>query len=69
MKTLNKERWPYSVTVNLKESDMGTYHQEQWLAQNLGVFAGQWYPVYYYDRTVFYFKTSQDATVFALRFT
>ena len=42
---------------------------ETWLGEQVGGFKGQWNVVYLYNQTDFYFKSGDDATFFALRWT
>ena len=67
MRILNKELWPYKVTVGEQEFTTSITEIELWLGEQLGTFRGRWNVVYQYNQTDFYFRESQDATIFALR--
>ena len=66
MRELKKELWPYKVTI---DSDLKKEITclELWLGQQLGTFKGRWNVVYFHNRTDFYFRLSEDATLFALK--
>ena len=66
MRELKKELWPHKVTVGSDWKDDIT-PIELWLGEQLGTFKGRWNVVYHYNKTDFYFKLSNDATLFALR--
>lgn len=66
MRELKKELWPHKVVLNSDWKDEIT-KVEIWLGQQLGTFKGRWTVVYQYNRTDFYFRNEQDATLFALR--
>lgn len=66
MRELKRELWPHKVTINtigLKDVSAA----EAWLGEHLGVFKGHWNVVYRYNKTDFYFKESNNATMFALK--
>ena len=66
MRELKKELWPYKVTLNSDwKHDISPV--ELWLGVQFGTFKSKWNVVYLYSRTDFYFKTLEDATLFALR--
>jgi hypothetical protein len=66
MRELKKDLWPYRVTVNSDWlSDITPI--EIWLGEQLGTFKGRWNVVYRHNRTDFYFRFSDDATLFALK--
>ena len=68
MRHLKKELWPHCVPVNsdLKQEITPI---EEWLGEQLGPFKGRWNRVYQNNRTDFYFRNGQDATLFALKWT
>ena len=66
MRELKKELWPHRVTVNSQRLDDITT-VEVWLGKRLGTFKGRWNVVYQHNRTDFYFRLGEDATLFALR--
>ena len=66
MRELKKELWPHRVTVNSHWKDDIT-PVEVWLGERLGIFKGRWTVVYQHNRTDFYFRLGEDATLFALR--
>lgn len=66
MRELKKELWPYKVKVN-SDNTKDITPVEIWLGETLGTFKGRWNVVYQYNHTDFYFKNSQDALLFTLR--
>lgn len=66
MRELKKELWPYKVTINSDWKQEIT-PVEIWLGEQLGTFKGRWNVVYFHNRTDFYFRLSEDATLFALK--
>ena len=66
MRELKKELWPYKIKVN-SDNTKDITPVEIWLGETLGTFKGRWNVVYQYNHTDFYFKNSQDALLFALR--
>lgn len=68
MTKLKKELWPHCVTVN-SDWKRDITPIELWLGENLGTFKGRWNIVYQHDKTDFYFKSGEDATMFALKWT
>ena len=66
MRELNKEIWPYKVTINSDWKQEIT-SVEIWLGEQLGTFKGRWTVMYRYNCTDFYFRRGEDATLFALR--
>lgn len=66
MRELKKELWPHRVRL---ESDWT--HEinpiETWLGERLGPFRGRWNAVYLVNHTDFYFRSGEDATLFALK--
>jgi hypothetical protein len=66
MRILKKELWPYKVKVN-SDNTQDITPVELWLGEQLGTFKGRWNVVYQYNHTDFYFKDSEDAMLFALR--
>lgn len=64
MRELKKELWPHKIVIDTPES---ITEMEVWLGKQLGTFKGRWNVVYKYDQTDFYFKKSEDATIFSLR--
>lgn len=68
MRELKKELWPFRVTVNSDyKNDITPI--EMWLGEQLGTFKGKWNVVYHHNETHFYFRSGEDATLFALRWT
>jgi hypothetical protein len=66
VRQLKRELWPYKVTVGSDwKDDITTI--ELWLGEQLGTFKGRWNVVYHYNKTDFYFRHGEDATLFALR--
>lgn len=66
MRRLKKELWPHKVTLDSDwKGDINPV--EQWLGEQVGIFRGRWNVVYKFNRTEYYFKNSQDATLFALK--
>lgn len=66
MRELKKDLWPYKIKVSsFKDNDITAV--EVWLGHQLGTFKGRWNVVYQHDATYFYFRNSEDATLFALR--
>lgn len=51
------------------DTDKDITNVEVWLGKNVGGFKSRWNVVYHYNHTDFYFKSSEDATLFALRWT
>lgn len=66
MRHLKKELWPHCVTVS-SDWKKDITPVEEWLGEQLGKFKDRWNVVYLYNRTDFYFRNGQDATLFALR--
>lgn len=66
MRVLKKELWPYCIKVN-SDNTKDIVPVELWLGKTLGPFKSRWNVVYHYNHTDFYFKDSEDATIFALR--
>jgi len=67
MRELKKELWPYKVKVLETEFDSSITDIEIWLGKQLGTFKNRWNVVYHHNKTYFYFRKSEDATLFALR--
>ena len=68
MRVLKKELWPHKVAVNEYWKTSRNIHAiEAWLGTTYGAFRNQWNVVYHYNRTDYYFRKGQDATMFALR--
>ena len=65
MRILKKELWPCRVAIDT-DGDKIT-EIETWLGENLGCITDQWNVVYQYNKTDFYFREAQEATMFALR--
>ena len=66
MRQLKRDLWPYCVPVSSDwKHDITPI--ELWLGEQFGTFKGRWNVVYQYNKTDFYFKTSEDATLFALK--
>jgi hypothetical protein len=66
MRILKKELWPCCVAIDT-DSD-GYIEIETWLEENLGCITDQWNVVYQYNnKSDFYFREAQEATMFALR--
>ena len=66
MRELKRDLWPYKIKVSsFKDNDITAV--EIWLGNQLGTFKGRWNVVYQHDATYFYFRNSEDATLFALR--
>lgn len=66
MRELKKELWTYKVSLN-SDWKHDITPVEVWLGEQFGTFKGRWNVVYQYNRTDFYFKTVEDATLFVLR--
>ena len=68
MRVLKKELWPHKVAVNEYWQTSRNIHAiEAWLGTTYGAFRNQWNVVYQHNRTDYYFRKGQDATMFALR--
>ena len=67
MRVLKKELWPYKVTANVDDTTMEIDKVETWLGEHYGEFRIRWNAVYQHNRTDYYFRQGQDATMFALR--
>ena len=67
MRMLKKDLWPYKVKVHEDESSISITEREIWLGKQLGTFKNRWNVVYHHNVTYFYFRSSQDATLFALK--
>lgn len=68
MRHLKKAVWPHCVPVN---SDLKSeiHPIEEWLGEQLGPEKDEWICIYQHNRTDFYFRDGQDATLFALKWT
>jgi hypothetical protein len=67
MRTLKKSLWPHCVTLPIDDTGMKIDGVEAWLAERLGKFRDQWNAVYGHNRTDYYFKDADTATLFALK--
>lgn len=67
MRVLKKELWSYKVTANVDDTTMEIDKVETWLGEHYGEFRIRWNAVYQHNRTDYYFRQGQDATMFALR--
>lgn len=68
MRVLKKELWPYKVTVDAGGPTPEKIDEiETWLGITYGAFKDRWNAVYQHNRTDYYFRQGQDATLFALR--
>jgi len=67
MRTLKKTLWPHCVTLPIDDTGMKIDRVEAWLAEQLGAFRDQWNAVYGHNRTDYYFKDADTATLFALK--
>lgn len=68
MRELKKELWPHKVTVDAEGPTPEKIDDiETWLGNNYGLFKDRWNAVYQHNRTDYYFRQGQDATMFALR--
>lgn len=66
MRKLKKEIWPFVVAVTRKdEREYDTIIT--WLGTHYGVFKERWNFIYGNSCLEFYFKNSNDATMFSLR--
>jgi len=66
MRELKKDLWPFKVKVN-DDTKHDTTRIEVWLGKQLGTFKNRWNVVYHHNKTYFYFRNEQDATLFALK--
>jgi hypothetical protein len=66
MRILNKSIWPYKIKVR-SDIEHDTTPIEIWLGKQLGTFKERWHVIYHSDKTYFYFRNEQDATLFALK--
>ncbi len=66
MRRLRKELWPVSITI-FKSDDEFNVGRDQWLVKNVGIFQDKWNAVYWHNRTDYYFRSEQDATIFSLK--
>lgn len=67
MRVLKKSLWPAKITLSVDDSDPKIDDIEIWLGENLGAFKSKWNTVYSNRYTDFYFRSEQDAFLFALR--
>ena len=66
MRELNHKLWPYKVSLNTDiKNDVAPV--EYWLIEQTGKFRERWNVVYLHNRTDYYFKSGEDATYFALK--
>lgn len=67
MRILKKEIWPSKILIPMDEFHAGHYEIEIWLGENLGPFKGRWNQVPCSKGVHYYFRSSKDATMFALK--
>jgi hypothetical protein len=67
MRILKKSLWPSKVTLSVDGSDPKIDDIEIWLGENLGAFKSKWNVICGNRYTDFYFRSEQDALLFALR--
>jgi hypothetical protein len=70
MRTLKKELWPHKISI--KHTSDGLNRDTvaaEWLIKKMGTFKGRWTVVYTFDTADYYFKDSNDAVLFSLRWT
>jgi hypothetical protein len=64
VRVLNQQIWPYKVHPTDADAEIKT-----WLNDNVGVLSRDWYVVKTWARVTYYFKDSQHALMFSLRWT
>jgi hypothetical protein len=67
MRVLKKELWPERVELDIDDTQPEIDEVKLWLAENFGAFKTGWNAIYGMKHTDFYFRRSQDAVLFALR--
>ena len=67
MRHLKRELWPHKINLDVDDTRMKIDSVELWLGESVGGFKDKWNAVYHYNSTDYYFKTGQDATMFALK--
>ena len=67
MRVLKKELWPERVELNIDDTQPAIDEVKNWLTENFGAFKSGWNVVYGSRHAHFYFRQSQDAVLFALR--
>lgn len=67
MRTLKKELWPGKVTISEDEYHGKHYYIENWLGENFGQMKKRWIQVPQVNSVDYYFRSSKDATWFALK--
>lgn len=65
MRTLKQSLWPYKIRINKPED----HEIEIWLSENMGVLKNRWNIVYNYSYCDYYFRESDDALLFTMRWT
>lgn len=65
-RVLKKTLWPHKIVFDTAQRACIDDILD-WLREHVGAHAEQWYIVYQWEHTHFYFKHSRDATWFALR--
>lgn len=66
MRELKRKLWPYRVEINPGNA---IEEIETWLGERVGCFKQEWNVVYLHNHDHYYFKNSNDATMFALKWT
>ena len=66
MRALNRSIWPHRVIIG-SDNKYEVKPIEEWLLGEVGQIHQTWYAVYRLDETHFYFRQSDHATYFALK--
>lgn len=61
---LKAEIWPEMITLYNMQEEKKYRECINWMIKKFGIHHDRWYVV---NRTYYYFKTGEDATMFALR--
>jgi hypothetical protein len=67
MRQLNKEIWPYKVSINESTNRFRIIEIETWLKETLNEYGSKWTPVYHISATDYYFREEKNAVWFALK--